>query len=459
MSVIYASVKDQVLRITEAPTIASGGKDEVKISFTFCEKWDGFANTAVFSKNESNIQMIIDRDDICLVPWEVCNEPGTFYISVFGNKGETTRTTTRARYKVKQGAPVEGDEPSEPTQSVYEQIMSEVAAVRSEQENFIEDAEAAVNASVEVANKASDNANQVAQELTEAMARGDFDGKDGNDYVLTEKDKEDIAEMAAEMVDVPGSGGNVDLTGYATEQFVRDGFQPKGEYLTEHQDLTEYAKKSEIPSIEGLATEEYVDQFGAQCLNEVNDMLKPYALKKEIPAVPANVSAFTNDAGYQTAAQVESIVEEAISDIPTGGGGGEFKRVADETLAADVTSWAKTFDKAYKKFRILIYAFSGANVPVNSAWLEVNVGQGKRYLGKSRYSTGLGLDIDILLADGYLLTTCKTTSMANANGAIADVGWKLVTTTTLAETNSLTLYGDAYLKTGARIVVFAEESA
>lgn len=30
-------------------------------------------------------------------------------------------------------------------------------------------------------------------------------------------------------------------------------------FLTEHQDLSEYAKKDEIPSIDGLATEEYVD--------------------------------------------------------------------------------------------------------------------------------------------------------------------------------------------------------
>lgn len=33
----------------------------------------------------------------------------------------------------------------------------------------------------------------------------------------------------------PGSGGNVDLTGYATEQFVRDGYQPKGDYLESSQ--------------------------------------------------------------------------------------------------------------------------------------------------------------------------------------------------------------------------------
>jgi hypothetical protein len=59
----------------------------------------------------------------------------------------------------------------------------------------------------------------------------------GEDYVLTEADKAEIAEMAAAMVDVPDSGGNVDLTGYATEKFVRDGYQPKGDY----------APRSELP--------------------------------------------------------------------------------------------------------------------------------------------------------------------------------------------------------------------
>ena len=37
------------------------------------------------------------------------------------------------------------------------------------------------------------------------------DGKDGEDYVLTNEDKQEIAEMAAELVDVPDSGGNVDF--------------------------------------------------------------------------------------------------------------------------------------------------------------------------------------------------------------------------------------------------------
>lgn len=48
--------------------------------------------------------------------------------------------------------------------------------------------------------------------LAQAKASGEFNGKDGQDYVLTHDDKTEIAEMAAELVEVPDSGGNVDVT-------------------------------------------------------------------------------------------------------------------------------------------------------------------------------------------------------------------------------------------------------
>ena len=96
------------------------------------------------------------------------------------------------------------------------------------------------------ANTAAQNANDVAADLLQAKEDGEFKGEPGKDYVMTEADKKEIAEIAAEMVDVPEGGGNVDLTGYATEQFVRDGFQPKGNYLTAVPDG--YAKTEDIPT-------------------------------------------------------------------------------------------------------------------------------------------------------------------------------------------------------------------
>ena len=106
--------------------------------------------------------------------------------------------------------------------------------------------------------------------LAQAKASGEFDGKDGEpgkngqDYILTEADKNEIAELAAELVEAPGSGGNADLTGYATEQWVKDQ-----NFLTEVPDG--YAKSSEIPK--------KPEDIGAQPSGN-------YALKSEIPSVP-----------------------------------------------------------------------------------------------------------------------------------------------------------------------------
>ena len=67
------------------------------------------------------------------------------------------------------------------------------------------------------------------------------------------------------------------LEGYATESWVTS----QG-YLTEHQDLSDYALKSEIPSLEGYATESWVTSQGY--LTEHQD-LSDYALKTEVPSL------------------------------------------------------------------------------------------------------------------------------------------------------------------------------
>lgn len=121
-------------------------------------------------------------------------------------------------------------------------------------------------------------------------------------------------------------------------------------YLTEHQSLEGYAKtadlaqvaktgsyndladKPTIPSTAGLASTKYVDdKVAGIVIPEVptkvsafeNDKgyltehqsLAEYAKKTEIPTVPTNVSAFTNDAGYLT--EHQSLADYALkSEIP-----------------------------------------------------------------------------------------------------------------------------------------------
>ena len=130
MSVIKVRCTDQVLKITEAPVVASGGKNEVKVEFDFCEKWDGYTKTGVFYRDINDpYYAILDSNDVCVVPWEVCYEDGTFYFTVFGDKGDIRRTSTTVKYKVKKGVIMEDLKPSDPTPDVYSQIMAKLGTI------------------------------------------------------------------------------------------------------------------------------------------------------------------------------------------------------------------------------------------------------------------------------------------------------------------------------------------
>ena len=76
-------------------------------------------------------------------------------------------------------------------------------------------------------------------------------------------------------------------------------------YLTEHQSLVDYAKKTEIPAVPTKVSELEND---SGYLTEHQSLVE-YAKKTEIPAVPTKVSELENDSGYLT--EHQSLVEYA----------------------------------------------------------------------------------------------------------------------------------------------------
>lgn len=122
-----------------------------------------------------------------------------------------------------------------------------------------------------------------------------------------------ISTTYAKKTDIPS------LSEYATQSWV----QSQG-YLTEHQDLSNYALKTEIPtvpakvssfendagyltehqSLSGYATQTWVEQQGYltehQDISNLATKTELQAVENKIPTIPTNVSAFENDAGYLT---------------------------------------------------------------------------------------------------------------------------------------------------------------
>ena len=100
----------------------------------------------------------------------------------------------------------------------------------------------------------------------------------------------------AKKTDIPS------LEGYVTETEL----SAKG-YLTEHQDLSAYAKKTDIPSLDGLATTEYVDNAIANVPSGGNVDLSNYYTKEETNALIPSTEGFAT----------EEYVNNAVSNIPT----------------------------------------------------------------------------------------------------------------------------------------------
>lgn len=142
-TVIRVSCIDQQLKAVASPLLASGGMNEAVVAFDFCEKWDGFAKTGVFYRDEEDVYYsLLDENDECIIPHEVYDEPGTFYFTVFGDKDSIRRTASTLRYKAYKGVVGDAMKPSDPTPDVYDQIMAKLNGYDGESGGLSDTAEA-----------------------------------------------------------------------------------------------------------------------------------------------------------------------------------------------------------------------------------------------------------------------------------------------------------------------------
>ena len=242
MSKIYVSCIDQLLKVTSAPTLASGGLNEVSVVFDFCEKWDGYIKTATFYREVDDVYYsVLDENDTCVVPWEVCGEDGSFYFSVFGEKGSTRRTASTVRYKVVKGAITSDFQPSDPTPELYDQILGIVNETKKEQETFVTECQETLQAAetaAELAEQRADDALEIAANA-ETIAKGRATG-----YVFDTK-----ADMMSWLSDEANTaklvvGDNLYIRDKGIPDYWWDG-QKEQELETQKVDLAEYVKNTD----------------------------------------------------------------------------------------------------------------------------------------------------------------------------------------------------------------------
>ena len=111
-------VENQMIHRTDTNIVVADSKNYLHASFTFSEEWQG-TKTAIFSRGVDRYCVLLEND-ACLVPWEVIKQ-GSIGVTVFCGDLITANTVYVSVYKSGYG---DGKVPSEPTPSVYQQILS-----------------------------------------------------------------------------------------------------------------------------------------------------------------------------------------------------------------------------------------------------------------------------------------------------------------------------------------------
>lgn len=136
------------------------------------------------------------------------------------------------------------------------------------------------------------------------------------DYVYTETEVKTFS-LLEQRVDKLENTVTTEGIAQAVEDYLKANPVEAGATAEERAQITQNAK-----DISGL----YEQAAGFALKSEIPKVdLTPYALKTEIPVVPANVSAFANDAGYTTTANVKAIVEDQLGEIELPSGGEEWE--------------------------------------------------------------------------------------------------------------------------------------
>lgn len=122
MITIEFALSHSFIRIVKRTLVTSQSQNYVQAHFDArSDDWTA-PITAIFKADNDNnaYSILLDKDNACIIPWEVLRNAGTVNVSAFCGDRHTANI---AQFTVVQSGYTEGEMPSEPTPTVYEQIL------------------------------------------------------------------------------------------------------------------------------------------------------------------------------------------------------------------------------------------------------------------------------------------------------------------------------------------------
>lgn len=126
-------VEKNIATITDTEPMTSGSSKVYLVQFYFSHEWDDLTRVAVFKSGETVVDVLLDEDNLCFMPWEVLVEYGQIVqFGVYGTKeGHVVLPTIWAPTEAILEGVITGAEAQPPSPTLYEQILAKLEELES----------------------------------------------------------------------------------------------------------------------------------------------------------------------------------------------------------------------------------------------------------------------------------------------------------------------------------------
>lgn len=266
-------VTPHTITITKTEDINAGEYNITTCTFEFSEEFNDLTNMAVFSTCGNSYKTPI-RNNQCVIPYEVLEEPGNVLLGVYGYEGEEDLTLryspTPQYFNVDYGSYKEAGDPELPPKSEWEQLVEEVNEAITEANNLNVSATKEGHITTITITKKDGTTYQVQILDGEKGDKGDKGDPGAIKMqivnVLPETGAEDTIYLVP--IEEPETGNNYDEYIYTNGQWEKLGGIQVEVDLTDYVKNTDYATSSKAGVIKSG-----VSSFA------VNNSGQPYALE------------------------------------------------------------------------------------------------------------------------------------------------------------------------------------
>lgn len=316
------TVVGQYLKIiTCTKDLIANSRNYLYCHFALPTGWE--TTTAVFETDTLEpIKVIVDSTGTCKIPNEVLTST-SFKVSLFSGDRITTNVVG---IKLGVSGPVEGVEPQGDDVIWYEQVMKRMneidtsaidvtnLATKTELEDAIK------NVTVDTTGLATkESLDTVNTTLTEQIVAVDGKLTTLNDTVATKADKTAVPTLVSQLTNdknystvgevntkVNTAMNSLNFDAYATKAYVDEQILASS---TGEIDLSTYATKEEVTQAKN-----YLNATSKPQINSV-ELVGNKSLADLGIVIPTQVTELTNNAGYQTKADVDTAITEATKNL------------------------------------------------------------------------------------------------------------------------------------------------